>query len=88
MPGSVAEESDGSSAHGNNIASITQADGPPLNGAEGGPYAYDTNLFILHSGNATGDLEIPKGFFYVVFFGHNPTTEPSSGVFSWKITYY
>lgn len=67
---------------------ISYSEGNIRSMAEGGPYAYDTNLFILHSGNATGDLEIPKGFFYVVFFGHNPTTEPSSGVFSWKITYY
>jgi hypothetical protein len=67
---------------------ISYSDGNIRSMAEGGPFAYDPNLYRLHSGNATGELEIPRGFFFMAFIGHNPTTEPSSGKFSWKLTPY
>ncbi len=55
--------------------------------AEGGPFAYDMDLYMLHGSRTTGVLEMPAGYYFIYFTGHNNTAGPS-GFFHWNLTRY
>jgi hypothetical protein len=63
------------------------SDGNIRSMAEGGPFAYDLDLFIMHSGNTTGGLEIPKGHFFMFVTTHG-ATDGTQGTFQWTLSKY
>ena len=58
---------------------LAYSDGNIRSMAEGGPFAFDPRLTRLHSGNMTGEIILPRGFYWIVFVGHTDhadITEP------------
>ena len=64
------------------------SDGNVRSMTEGGPFAYDLDLFRPHSGNATGELEMPRGNYLIYFVGHNMALDGSPGFFQLIMTKY
>ena len=74
------------SVNGSDVDVIGFSEGNIRSMAEGGPFAYDLDLHRSHLGNATGELELPKGYYFIYLTSNDPVLDGSQGAFHWSIT--